>query len=68
MAVALSGAIIIKQEGTRIIYKKKCEKCGTVQSGSNTTSVSKSSSSTLTSSFRCIKCGNNQRIAIQGGT
>lgn len=67
MATALQGAVIVKQDGTRISYKQKCEKCGNVSSSTTTTSVSLNSSSKITSSFRCSKCGNQQKIEIQGG-
>jgi DNA-directed RNA polymerase subunit M/transcription elongation factor TFIIS len=67
MATALQGAVIVSQDGTRISYKQKCDKCGNVSSSTTTTSVSSSSSSKTTSSFRCSKCGNQQKIEIQGG-
>ena len=67
MATALQGAIILKQDGMRITYKQKCEKCGNVGNGTISTSAPSSSNSKMTSSFRCIKCGNQQKIEIQGG-
>jgi DNA-directed RNA polymerase subunit M/transcription elongation factor TFIIS len=67
MAAALQGAVIVKQDGTRVSYKQKCEKCGNVSNSTTTTSVSSSSSSKMTSSFRCSKCGNQQKVEIQGG-
>jgi DNA-directed RNA polymerase subunit M/transcription elongation factor TFIIS len=67
MPAALQGAIIVKQDGTRVTYKQKCEKCGNISGNTTTTSVSSSSSSKMTSSFRCSKCGNQQKVEIQGG-
>lgn len=67
MATALKGAVIVKQDGMRVTYKQKCEKCGNVSSSSTVTSVSSSSFSKTISSFRCSKCGNQQKIEIQGG-
>lgn len=67
MATALQGAIIVKQDGTRLTYKQKCEKCGNVSNNTTTTNVSSSSSSKTTSSFKCSKCGTQQKIEIQGG-
>ena len=61
MAVALQGAVIVKQDGSRISYKQKCDKCGNVSSTTTTTTIG----SNLTSNFRCSKCGNNQKIIIQ---
>ena len=67
MPTALQGAVIVKKDGLRISYKQKCEKCGNIGNGTVTASVSSSPSSKLTTSFRCPKCGNNQKIEIQGG-
>lgn len=67
MATALQGAVIVKQSGTSVSYKQKCEKCGNISSSTTTTNVSSSSSSKMTSGFRCSKCGNQQKVEIQGG-
>lgn len=67
MPTALQGAVIVKKDGLRISYKQKCEKCGNVSNSTTTKSVSSSSSSKTTSSFRCSKCGNQQKVEIQGG-
>lgn len=65
MAVAISGAVIIEQKGSQMKYKKKCEKCGWVDNSTNFGGAP-SKNSTLTSSFTCPKCRNNQKLAIQG--
>ena len=67
MAAALKGAIIVRQNGTNVTYKQKCEKCGDVSNSTNNINVSSSSSSKMTTSFRCSKCGNQQNVEIQGG-
>ncbi len=67
MPVAIQGAVIVKTNGLQISYKQKCEKCGTVSGSQTSTTAPTSSSSKLTSSFRCSKCGNQQKIEIQGG-
>lgn len=67
MPTVLQGAVIVKKDGLNISYKQKCEKCGNVSNSTTSTSVSSSSSSKLTSSFHCSKCGNQQKIEIQGG-
>lgn len=67
MPSVLQGAIIVKSNGLKISYKKKCEKCGNISSSTTSTSVSSNPSAKLTSSFRCNKCGNQQRIEIKGG-
>jgi hypothetical protein len=67
MPVALQGAVIVKQNGLQISYKRKCEKCGYLENSTVSTSAPSTKSSKSTSSFRCPKCGNQQKIEIQGG-
>ena len=67
MPTAIQGAVIVKKDGLKISYKQKCEKCGNVGNSLTSSTVSSNSSSKLTSSFRCSKCGNQQKIEIQGG-
>jgi hypothetical protein len=64
-AVALSGAVILKQEGSRLTYKQKCEKCGNLSS-STISCGAPSVGSTLVTSFSCSKCKNSQRVQIKG--
>jgi len=64
--VALEGCVIVDTDGAMITYKKKCEKCGKVQPG--TVTIGNQSSGTLTTSFICIYCGNQQDIKIQNST
>lgn len=65
MVVALSGAVIIEQKGSRVKYKKKCEKCGYVDSA--TVDGQAPGKNTKTgSNFSCPKCRNNQKIVLQG--
>jgi hypothetical protein len=63
-ASALSGAVIVSQDGTRMVYRKKCESCGHVEPGTTSGSVP---SGTLRTSFVCSKCRSRQEIEIQGG-
>lgn len=65
MAVALSGAVIIEQKGSQMKYKRKCEKCGWVDSSTVSTSAP-FKNSTTTTHFFCLKCKNKQKIVIQG--
>jgi len=64
-AVALSGAVILQQDGGSMVYKKKCEGCGSVQPGS-TSSALPSRGSTRNSSFICTKCKRTQKVSITG--
>lgn len=67
MPTVIHGAVIVKTNGLQISYKQKCEKCGNVNNTTTNTTAPSTSSSRLTSSFRCSKCGNQQKIEIQGG-
>ncbi len=61
---ALEGAVITSSDSStgKVVYRKKCEKCGNVQSGSTITYLK---ASTLNSSFYCSKCKQQQQIRIQ---
>jgi len=66
MAVAISGCVITKQNDTTMKYKKKCDKCGFVESIEHNTQLVKHSSTKHTSSFRCPKCKTMNKVIIQG--
>lgn len=60
---ALCGAVVIEQDGSpRFTYVKKCENCGTVQSGSNTTNAT---GGVLHGSFLCFGCKETQQFEIE---
>lgn len=60
---ALCGAVVTEQDGSpRFTYVKKCENCGTVQSGSSTTNAT---GGVLHSSFMCSNCRETQRFEIE---
>lgn len=60
---AICGAVVTKQDGSpRFTYVKKCENCGTVQSGSSTTNAT---GGVLHSSFMCSNCRETQRFEIE---
>jgi hypothetical protein len=64
-AVALSGAVVVENNGAMIRWKKKCEKCGWVD-GSTTSQTSPSRNATTSTSFSCPKCKNHQSVKLQG--
>lgn len=64
MATALQGAIIEKQSGTTVVFKKKCEKCGDVSHSDTTTQIN--SGSIYNFQFSCVKCKNTQKVQIKG--
>ena len=65
MATAISGAVILEQNGGRMKYRQKCDKCG----HSPNTAIAigaPTGSHKLTTTFKCSKCGNQQRVEISG--
>lgn len=61
--VALCGAVVTEQDGSpRFTYVKKCENCGTVQSGSSTTNAT---GGVLHGSFLCFECRETQQFEIE---
>jgi hypothetical protein len=60
---AISGAVIVGQEGDTVKYQKKCEACGKVDSV--TQPWTSSSGGTLSTSFYCPKCKKLQKLAIK---
>ncbi|MBQ4403948.1 MAG: hypothetical protein II857_06000 [Selenomonadaceae bacterium] len=65
MATVVEGAVIAgeKSNPPSVDYYRKCESCGYVSSSKYNTAALYHR---YNSSFRCPKCGNNQRIEIRG--
>ena len=64
MAIAISGAVIV-ENGSRMKYRQKCDKCG--HSPSTVIAIgAPTGANKLTTSFKCPKCGNQQRVEIAG--
>ena len=64
-AVVLQGAVLLKEQGTDLTLKRKCEKCGWVADSPITAGGPGKGAKTSTL-FSCPKCKNNQKIEIQG--
>lgn len=64
-AVAVSGAVIVSQDGTRCYFQHKCENCGYVEPGRNGISTPSRGSSTGTIKH-CTKCKGKYEVKIQG--
>ena len=64
-AIALTGCVIVDQDGRMMQYRKKCESCGETQPGTTSCAIP-GKYSKKTSSFRCYKCKNRQKVVIQG--
>ena len=65
--VALQGCIIVKSDSRtgEVVYKRKCESCGTISSTLNGTYLT---GGTISTSFVCPNCKKSQRIQIQATT
>ena len=66
MVVAEQGCIIVEDKGTLMKYKKKCEKCGYVETGGGTLTTAPRQFQKSTTSFKCPKCKNMQKVVIGG--
>ncbi|NOU18985.1 MAG: hypothetical protein HOO91_15625 [Bacteroidales bacterium] len=61
--ITISGGVILKQIGSSITYKLKCDKCGNAESSENTITIMKGV--TEISTKKCSSCGNNQIIKMK---
>ena len=53
MVVAEHGCFIVEDKGTLMKYKKKCEKCGYVETGGGTLTTAPRKFQKRTTSFKC---------------
>jgi hypothetical protein len=63
-AAALVGARIISQDGSTVVFKKVCERCGNVEPGTTSMAIG---SGITSAAFQCSKCRNMQPYQIQFG-
>ena len=66
MVVAEQGCFIVEDKGTLMKYKKKCEKCGYVETGGGTLTTAPRKFQKRTAYFKCPKCKNMQKVIISG--
>lgn len=64
MAAALSGCVIVGQDGKIVKYKKKCNFCGWLDS--TTSAWGATPGCKLNSAFYCFKCKKKSDVIIQG--
>lgn len=65
LAVALTGCVIVQDDEFGLVYRKKCERCGHVQPGS-VMSGHIAKGFRIVQTFRCVKCGAQNKLEIQG--
>ncbi|BDX36723.1 hypothetical protein CYCD_00780 [Tenuifilaceae bacterium CYCD] len=61
--VTITGGVVLKQNGTSVTFKSKCEKCGNDDSVEITLTLMKGVSEITTR--KCSKCGNNQIVKMK---
>ena len=64
-SVALKGCVIIKQDDHKIVFRGKCEKCGSV-AGSDHEIGQLSDHNTRSDTYYCTKCNNHQEVKLEG--
>ncbi len=62
-AVAVSGAIIMGQDGTTVKFRKKCTKCGYEDSARSTLIIGVGQ---MRTQFFCRKCRKQREVTLQG--
>lgn len=65
-SVAIRGCIIVGQDDNTTKYQKKCDKCGTVISGTCYTPSPGTGNTVGGGDFHCTKCNNAQSVVIKG--
>jgi phage terminase large subunit GpA-like protein len=66
MAIALTGAVLLGDDGRTMRYQQRCENCGTLQPGTISMQVPQGSHTTAQSSFNCVKCRSRNEVRIRG--
>jgi len=64
-ALAVKGAIIVSQDGTRVRYRKKCTVCGFEESNRSSMLIRRGQ---IRAGFFCPTCRKNRPVVIQGIT
>jgi len=61
--LTISGGIILKQSGSSVTYKLKCDNCGNAEPSESSVTITKGV--TEISTKKCSNCGNNQTIKLK---
>ena len=62
-ATAVRGAVLISQDGMRVVYRKKCPKCGSEDASKNSMPIR---NGITRANFFCRKCRKLMPVEIQG--
>lgn len=65
MAYAISGCVIVGENGRFVSYKRRCNSCGYVEPGM-TRAVAPNKYGQLKSSFVCPKCRKRSDVTVGG--
>lgn len=61
-----SGCVVVREDGARVHWKKKCDACGYVDSSTNV-STKPNPGSMLTAGYvQCFKCQHQSEVCIYG--
>lgn len=61
-----TGAVIVREDDTRVHWKKKCDACGFVDSSTNVSTKPGPGSWLAAGSFQCFKCQHQSEVCIYG--
>lgn len=61
-----AGAIVIRDDGKNICWRKKCESCGYVEPGSHASTKPAPHSTMTQGIFHCPKCQQTSEVIIFG--
>jgi rubredoxin len=64
LAIEITGGIVIRERGTVVTYRQKCENCGYVYDYEKTTIVP-AYSTRGARNFTCPECGNYQEVELR---
>lgn len=61
-----TGAIIVREDGVRAHWKKKCDVCGFVDPSTNVSTKPSPGSWLAAGYFQCFKCQHQSEVCIYG--
>ena len=64
MAIEVRGGVVVRERGTVVTYRQRCEECGYVYDYDKTTIVPAYSVRSARN-FTCPECGNYQEVSMR---